>query len=93
MTSIPSFKDVSLAGDAVPSDAAATYEQLVAAAGASEGWQTPEHILVPPLYTQADLDGLDFLDTKPGMPPFLRGPYSTMYVSRPWTIRRGDKRL
>jgi methylmalonyl-CoA mutase len=51
-------------------------------------WQTPEQIPVRPLYTAADLEGVDHLDTLPGMPPFLRGPYPTMYVLRPWTIRQ-----
>ena len=41
-----------------------------------------------PLYTAADLDGLDFLATYPGLPPYLRGPYPTMYVNQPWTIRQ-----
>ncbi|MBB4285796.1 methylmalonyl-CoA mutase [Roseospira goensis] len=51
-------------------------------------WETPEKIAVKPLYTSADLEGLDFLDTVPGKPPYLRGPYPTMYVQRPWTIRQ-----
>ncbi|MDQ2749026.1 MAG: methylmalonyl-CoA mutase [Actinomycetota bacterium] len=51
-------------------------------------WVTPEGIEVAPLYTAADLDGLDFLDTYPGAPPYLRGPYPTMYVNQPWTIRQ-----
>jgi methylmalonyl-CoA mutase len=51
-------------------------------------WNTPEQIPVKPLYTAADLDGVDHLDTLPGMPPFLRGPYPTMYVLRPWTVRQ-----
>ncbi|RMI34528.1 methylmalonyl-CoA mutase, partial [Streptomyces triticirhizae] len=51
-------------------------------------WHTPEGIDVPPLYTAEDLAGLDFLDTYPGMAPFLRGPYPTMYVNQPWTIRQ-----
>ncbi|MDT4893715.1 MAG: methylmalonyl-CoA mutase [Pseudonocardiales bacterium] len=51
-------------------------------------WETPEGIVVPPLYTAADLDGLDFLDTYPGIAPYLRGPYPTMYVNQPWTIRQ-----
>jgi methylmalonyl-CoA mutase len=53
-----------------------------------EAWETPEGIPVQPLYTAADLDGLDFLDTYPGIKPFLRGPYPTMYVTQPWTIRQ-----
>jgi methylmalonyl-CoA mutase len=51
-------------------------------------WETPEAIPVPPLYTATDLDGLDFLDTYPGIVPYLRGPYPTMYVTQPWTIRQ-----
>jgi methylmalonyl-CoA mutase len=53
-----------------------------------DGWVTPEGIVVKPLYTGADLDGLDFLDTYPGLVPYLRGPYPTMYVNQPWTIRQ-----
>ena len=51
-------------------------------------WQTPEGIAIPPLAYEAHLAGLDFLDTWPGLPPYLRGPYPTMYVERPWTIRQ-----
>ncbi|OQP06066.1 methylmalonyl-CoA mutase [Geobacillus sp. 46C-IIa] len=51
-------------------------------------FQTNEHIAVKPLYTKKDIDGLDFLDYMPGLPPYLRGPYPTMYVVRPWTIRQ-----
>ncbi|MEU8384775.1 methylmalonyl-CoA mutase [Streptosporangium sp. NPDC048865] len=51
-------------------------------------WETPEGIGVKPLYTAADLAGLDFPDTYPGAAPFLRGPYPTMYVNQPWTIRQ-----
>ncbi|TGQ66851.1 MAG: methylmalonyl-CoA mutase [Mesorhizobium sp.] len=49
---------------------------------------TPEGLAVKHLYTQADLKGLPHLDTYPGMPPFVRGPYPTMYVQQPWTIRQ-----
>ncbi|SEH00089.1 methylmalonyl-CoA mutase [Nonomuraea solani] len=55
---------------------------------AGEVWETPEGIGVKPLYTAADLDGLDFLRTYPGAAPYLRGPYPTMYVNQPWTIRQ-----
>ncbi|MFC0549289.1 methylmalonyl-CoA mutase [Planotetraspora thailandica] len=58
------------------------------ARGAGEVWETPEGIAVKPLYTGADLDGLDYLPTYPGLAPFLRGPYPTMYVTQPWTIRQ-----
>src|SRR5690554_6170775 len=50
-------------------------------------WLTPEQIPVKPLYTKEDLEGLEHLDYAAGLPPYLRGPYSTMYVMRPWTIR------
>ncbi len=51
-------------------------------------WETPEGIGVPPLLTAADRAGLGFTDTYPGLVPFLRGPYPTMYVNQPWTIRQ-----
>lgn len=53
-----------------------------------ESWQTPEDITVQTSYGEADLAGLNFLDTKPGIAPYLRGPYPTMYVQKPWTIRQ-----
>ncbi|HEX3711812.1 MAG TPA: methylmalonyl-CoA mutase, partial [Trebonia sp.] len=51
-------------------------------------WETPEKIAVKPLYGAGDLAGLDFLGTYPGIAPYLRGPYPTMYVNQPWTIRQ-----
>jgi methylmalonyl-CoA mutase len=51
-------------------------------------WITPEGIPVKPAYGEADVAGLDFLDTWPGIAPYLRGPYPTMYVNQPWTIRQ-----
>ncbi|MFN8046689.1 MAG: methylmalonyl-CoA mutase [Dermatophilaceae bacterium] len=77
-TQIPDFSTVEL-GDGRPTGAEAP---------AGEAWLTPEQIEVKPIYTEADLEGLDFLDTIPGAPPFLRGPYPTMYVNQPWTIRQ-----
>ena len=53
-----------------------------------KSWQTPESIAVKRCYTAADREGLDFVDGYPGLPPFGRGPYPTMYVQRPWTIRQ-----
>jgi len=50
-------------------------------------WTTPEGLPVKPLYTRADLEGLE-LDTLPGFPPFTRGPRATMYAAKPWTIRQ-----
>ena len=51
-------------------------------------WNTPEGIEVRQSYDAGDLEGLNFLDTWPGAPPYIRGPYPTMYVRRPWTIRQ-----
>ncbi|TPM32594.1 methylmalonyl-CoA mutase [Mesorhizobium sp. B2-3-5] len=49
---------------------------------------TPEGLVVKHLYSHGDLKGLPHLDTYPGLPPFVRGPYPTMYVQQPWTIRQ-----
>ena len=49
---------------------------------------TPEGIPLASVYDEAALQDLDFLDGMPGLPPFLRGPYPTMYVQQPWTIRQ-----
>jgi methylmalonyl-CoA mutase len=84
---IPDFATIDLdPGEA----AAATYEAWREAAGDGAGqvWETPEGIGVKPLYTSGDLAGLDFLGTYPGIAPYLRGPYPTMYVNQPWTIRQ-----
>ena len=51
-------------------------------------WETMEQIPVKPLYTKDDLKDLEHTDYFSGLPPFLRGPYSTMYVQRPWTVRQ-----
>jgi len=51
-------------------------------------WQTNEQIEIKPLYTEADNKGLKHPNYTAGIPPFLRGPYATMYVTRPWTIRQ-----
>ncbi|MCR1784413.1 methylmalonyl-CoA mutase [Nocardioides carbamazepini] len=53
-----------------------------------EGWKSPEGIEIAPSYGPEDLEGLDALDTYPGLSPFLRGPYPTMYTTQPWTIRQ-----
>jgi methylmalonyl-CoA mutase len=76
MTQIPNFATVAFA------DASARAEPAAAP------WLTPEGIAVKPAYGAADLAGLDFLDTYPGIAPYLRGPYPTMYVTQPWTVRQ-----
>jgi len=77
MTKIPNFADIAFAPIS-PN----------APAGNAEPWLTPEGILVNPAYSEADVKGIDFLNTWPGAAPFLRGPYPTMYVNQPWTIRQ-----
>ncbi|MCD4773509.1 MAG: methylmalonyl-CoA mutase [Bacteroidales bacterium] len=54
----------------------------------SAGWLTPERIPLKSVFTKDDLEGLEHLDYAAGISPFLRGPYSTMYVMRPWTVRQ-----
>ncbi|MBO1029754.1 methylmalonyl-CoA mutase [Tessaracoccus sp. SD287] len=83
--SIPNFSDIDLGASTPPADAA---EQFTALAGETSVWETPELIPVPTQYDESAYQGLDFLDTRPGLPPFLRGPYATMYTSQPWTIRQ-----
>ncbi len=77
MPSVPNFAEIDFAdpplkGGALP----------------AEPWLTPEGIAVKPAYSEDDLAGIDFLDTYPGKPPFLRGPYPAMYAAQPWTIRQ-----
>jgi len=59
-----------------------------AAARESSEWLSPEHIAVKSFYTPDDLNGIEHLEYAAGIPPYLRGPYSTMYVMQPWTIRQ-----
>jgi methylmalonyl-CoA mutase len=54
----------------------------------AEEWLSPEHIAIRSCYTREDLAGLEHLEYAAGIPPYLRGPYSTMYVKQPWTIRQ-----
>src|SRR5262245_51478966 len=77
MTQIPNFATVAFA------EASAQ-----AAPAAAAPWLTPEGIAVKPAYASDDLKNLDFLDTYPGIAPYLRGPYPAMYVTQPWTIRQ-----
>jgi methylmalonyl-CoA mutase len=76
MTRIPDFSNVAFADTPAPASAAAA------------PWLTPEGIAVKSVYTAVDLEGLVALESYPGFPPYLRGPYPTMYVTQPWTIRQ-----
>ncbi|WP_059019797.1 methylmalonyl-CoA mutase [Mycobacterium sp. M26] len=97
---VPSFADVPLHGDTTVARPTETdVAEHVSAAAAAHGyaaeqldWQTPEGIAVKPVYVGADRDAVVAdgypLDSFPGEPPFIRGPYPTMYVNQPWTIRQ-----
>jgi methylmalonyl-CoA mutase len=89
---IGSFADVELGGgpgeDATEGDWEQALESATGKGPEDLLWETPEGIGVKPLYTAADTEGLDFLETLPGLPPFLRGPYPTMYRTQPWTVRQ-----
>ncbi|MFD8208728.1 methylmalonyl-CoA mutase [Streptomyces sp. NPDC059695] len=87
--SIPDFSGIELGAQAADGGPDEWRSAVKKAAGGDDLlWETPEGIAVKPLYTGQDLEGLDFLDTRPGMAPYLRGPYPTMYVNQPWTIRQ-----
>ncbi len=75
----PNYKDINI--NAIPN-----HSGLILPNG--EPWETAEHIMVKPAYTEKDLEGMEHLNYAAGIAPFLRGPYSTMYVMRPWTIRQ-----
>lgn len=72
----PNFSDIKYTGGAAQTKG----EQSI--------WMTPEQIGVKSVYSAADLEGLEHLNYAAGIPPYLRGPYSTMYVMNPWTIRQ-----
>jgi methylmalonyl-CoA mutase len=100
IVAVPSFADVPLnVGAVVSTPTAADAMARVAQAAAAHGyapeqldWHTPEGIVVKPLYVGADRDAAVEagypLDSFPGEPPVIRGPYPTMYVNQPWTIRQ-----
>ena len=81
----PDFKDVDLKN---VSEKGVTFMDWEEQSGIKKSWITPEQIPVKPVYGPADLDNMEHLNYAAGLPPFLRGPYSTMYVMSPWTIRQ-----
>ncbi len=79
--SVPSdFTGLAWRGSTVP--------PTIAAHDQADPWMSPEVVEIRPVYSASDLDGIDTLGTFPGSPPFLRGPYPTMYTTQPWTIRQ-----
>ena len=81
MSRIPDYTKVALDPQVSGDGAAAAFDPQYT-------WRTNEQIDVRPLYTRADYEGLEHLDYVAGLPPFLRGPYATMYALRPWTVRQ-----
>ena len=77
MTNLPDFAQIQFEDNAPPHKV-----------GDNTPWTTPEGIDVKPVYAAHDTAGLDFIDTYPGLAPYLRGPYPAMYVTQPWTIRQ-----
>lgn len=80
----PNFKDI----DYKSKEQTGSFEEWEKQTGIEKNWLTPEQIPVKPVYGASDLKGMEHLNYAAGIPPFLRGPYSTMYVMRPWTIRQ-----
>jgi methylmalonyl-CoA mutase len=77
MSQIPDFSTVPFASPSKPVDL-----------GNERTWTTPEGIEVKSLYGEQDRNGIDLSSAWPGLPPFLRGPYPTMYLTQPWTVRQ-----
>jgi len=88
MTNMPDFTNIPLSSAEGPTGNRRDLTDLTNGYQSAEPWLTPEKISVEQLYSAADLENVDHLDTMPGFPPFLRGPYATMYVTRPWTVRQ-----
>ncbi len=87
----PEFKSINFASDSKDNGYEAWKKEFIAQTGKDPEtfmWNTMEQIPVKCLYTKEDLKDVEHLDYLAGIPPFLRGPYSTMYVQRPWTVRQ-----
>jgi methylmalonyl-CoA mutase len=92
-TSIPNFADVPLTPEISPRPGALAdwQKQVERDTGAQPDqlvWDTPEQLPVKPLYTASDVADVSHLDTLPGLAPYVRGPYATMYALKPWTVRQ-----
>ena len=81
----PNFKNINFQSSPKPSLSGKEWEKEN---HISSNWMTPERIPVKSVFTKDDLLGMEHLEYAAGIPPYLRGPYSTMYVMRPWTIRQ-----
>ena len=81
----PNFKNIDIKNAGIPSTDPIAWSKEN---GIEKNWKTPELIDVKPVYTKADLEGMQHLGYAAGVAPFLRGPYSVMYTLRPWTVRQ-----
>jgi methylmalonyl-CoA mutase len=92
MPRIPNFAEIPLEAPRAPEPGLAAWRERVQRESARPAealaWQTPEQLPVKPLFTAADLSVVDHLDTLPGIAPYVRGPYASMYALKPWTIRQ-----
>jgi len=88
MTQVPDFSKVAFNSNATDDRAAWEKRAKSLQNGHSLVWHTPEQIDVQPLYSAQDLEPVEHLGTLPGLPPYVRGPYPTMYVNQPWTVRQ-----
>ncbi len=92
MSTIPDFSKIALDTKGLNAKDASDWKKRIEGESAKTldelNWHTPEGIDVKPLYTAEDLKGLDHLESVPGFAPFKRGPYNSMYTTRPWTIRQ-----
>ena len=93
MSSLPDFSKMVFRSAGFPSRGTAEdwrddFTRAVGCTPEEKSWLTNEQIKVAPLYTSADTEGMEHVGHVAGLPPFLRGPYATMYVTRPWTVRQ-----
>jgi len=88
MSAIKNFKDIAWSGGPKSTASLSDWQAVINQPEDKLGHPTAELIPIKPLYSAADLEGLEHLQTMPGIAPFVRGPYLTMYPGRPWTVRQ-----
>ncbi len=88
MSTFPNFKDIAYQPPRKGADVGAWEQRFRETSGEPPVWMTNEQIPVKALYTEEDIRGIEHLGSTAGIAPNLRGPYPTMYVQRPWTIRQ-----
>ena len=87
MSTIPNFATTPLYAESKDNESSASLNTSDKALNSSH-FETPEGIDIKTLYEESDINSLDFLHTWPGIPPYVRGPYPTMYTTKPWTVRQ-----